>query len=407
MNNRKVTYRLYPAAVQANALIEMLIVHQRIYNRALEERIRVYQEESSSLSFVDQCKRLTRWRRNCSSLSAINAQSLQVTLKRLDLAFQAFFRRIKLGQTPGFPRFKSKERFSGWGYKTHGDGFRFYEGDGLKHGKLKLAGVGMVKLRGKARTSGEIKRCEILHKQDKWYASVTLACQPKRKSGKKAVGLDWGVERFLTIHTHEGKTKEIDNPRHLRKNLPKLKLLQQAVSRKTNKSSHNRKKAVKKLVALHGKIANQRKDFIHQQSARLVKQCGLIACEALSVKNMTRSGGRYKRGLNREILSTAPRQFHSLLKFKAEEAGTIFVEIPTRQVKPSQTCYGCGNQSKKMLSERWHHCHCGISCPRDENAARVILNWAFEWASGRESAELGSHRPSMTLNQETPAIPLG
>lgn len=405
MVNRKVTYRLYPNETQANALVQMLATHQRVYNAALEERIRVYREEKRSLSFVDQCKALTRWRSTYSSLAAINAQSLQVTLKRLDLAFQSFFRRLKAGQTPGFPRFKPLQRFSGWGYKTHGDGFRYYEGTGHTHGKLRLTGIGTIKIRGKARTLGDIKTSEIIHKSGKWYASITIDCQPKRSSGKKAIGLDWGVESFLTIHTKEGNTKEIDNPRHIKSALPKLKALQQSVSRKTNKNSNHRMKAVKKLGMMHAKIANQRKDFQHQLAAKLVKEHGLIAVEALSVKSMTQSCGRYKRGLNREILSTAPTQFHSLLKSKAEEAGAIFVEIPTRKVKPSQTCYRCGNQVKKSLSERMHHCHCGASCSRDENAARVILNWALSWASGQELAKLGSHRGLMTLNQETPAIP--
>ena len=405
MMNRKVTYRLYPTKTQANTLSETLAIHQRVYNAALEERIRVYKAEDRSLTFVDQCKALTQWRKAHSSLAVLNAQSLQVTLKRLDLAFQGFYRRLKTKEKAGFPRFKSIQRYRGWGYKTHGDGFRFIEGKNSAHGTIKLSGIGTIKLRGKARTVGTIKTGEILYKSGKWYASITIACEPKRRCGTKAMGLDWGVASFLTTHDSEEKTQTIDNPRHIKSILPALKTLQQAVARKKNKQSHNRKKVIKKLSRLHAQVANRRKNFHHQEAAKIVAENGLIAVEALSVKTMTASGGNYKKGLNREILSTAPSQFHHLLKSKAEEAGALWIEIPTRKVKPSQTCYRCFKQSKKLLSERVHRCDCGVICSRDENAARVILNWALRWVSGQELAELGSHRWLMTLNQETPAIP--
>ena len=406
MVNRKVTYRLYLNTQQTERMLELLAFHQRIYNTALEERIRIYKEEKRSLSFSDQCKILTKWRSDNPCLAKINAQSLQVTIKRLDLAFQAFYRRLKTTEKPGFPRFKSLARYPGWGYKSHGDGWRLFSGDKNKHGKLRLSGVGMISMRGVARTIGTPKTCEILRKSDKWYASVTVECQPKRAAGTKAVSFDWGIEKFLVLHDSEGKTEEVDNPRHIKSALPKLKKLQQAVSRKTNKSSKNRKKSVKKLARMHAKIASRRKDFQHQEAARIIKDNGLIAAEVLSVKSMTKKGGMHKRGLNREILSTAPTQFYQLLKSKAEEAGVLWIDIPTREVKPSQTCYQCGIQKKKLLSERWHQCDCGANCSRDENAARVILNWALKWVSGQGLAEMGSRRGFAVLNHETPTIPL-
>ena len=405
MVNRKVTYRLYPNHKQIECLLNMLALHQRVYNTALEERIRIYREDGKSLSFADQCKVLTQWRHKHSELSALNAQSLQVTIKRLDLAFQAFFRRVKKGETSGFPRFKSLQRFSGWGYKTHGDGWRLFSGTNAQHGKLRLSGIGLIKLRGRARTAGEAKTCEILHKSGKWYVSITLECKPQRASGTKATGFDWGVSQFLTLHNNKGETSYVNNPRHLKSALKKLKLLQQSVSRKTNKASNNRKKAVKTLAKLHSQIANRRKNFHHQEAARLVKENGLIAAEVLSIKNMTASGGVRKRGLNREILSTAPAHFYALLKSKAEEAGIIWIEVSTRIVKPSQTCYRCKIQVKKALSERWHSCFCGVSCSRDENSARVTLDYALDCVAGQELAEVGSRGSFAALNHETHTIP--
>ncbi|WP_227485182.1 MULTISPECIES: helix-turn-helix domain-containing protein [unclassified Acidithiobacillus] len=174
MPNRKVTYRLYPNAEQEVRLQETLGLHQRLYNTALEERIRVYKETGKGLSFADQCKVLTQWRKMVPALAGLNAQSEQVTLKRLHLAFQHFFRRMKNGETPGFPRFKNIHRYPGWGYKTHGDGWKLHLGISGKHGALYLQFVGNLPIRGKPRTPGRPVTCEIMHKAGKWYASVTL-----------------------------------------------------------------------------------------------------------------------------------------------------------------------------------------------------------------------------------------
>ncbi len=139
---REVTYRLYPTQRQIEALERLRWIHCLLWNTVLDERRRAWQEEQVSLSFSDQCKALTGWRAKSPLLRSVNAQSEQVTLKRLDQAFQHFFRRVKNGKKPGFPRFKPLHRFKGWGYKTHGDGWRLLAGPGMKHGKLRLSGVG-------------------------------------------------------------------------------------------------------------------------------------------------------------------------------------------------------------------------------------------------------------------------
>ena len=117
-----------------------------------------------SISYADQCKSLTTIRQQDPAYLAVNAQSAQVTLKRLDLAFKAFFRRAGAGEEPGLPRFKAKDRFPGFGFKTHGDGFRFTAGKGWRHGKLRLSGVGEMTARGEARTPGRVVCCDIQRK---------------------------------------------------------------------------------------------------------------------------------------------------------------------------------------------------------------------------------------------------
>src|SRR5450755_4174546 len=175
MDCRKIVYRMYPSPSQDTALLDMLGMHQRLYNAALERRIAAWQRTRTSVGFSKQCADLTELRAANDMYAGLNAQSSQVTLKRLDLAFQAFFRRVKSGDEPGFPRFKSFGRFSGWGYKTHGDGFRFTPGNGKvsrrkdgprqRHGILRLSGIGNVQARGRARTPGEVTTCEVRRKR--------------------------------------------------------------------------------------------------------------------------------------------------------------------------------------------------------------------------------------------------
>lgn len=383
---RKVVYRLYPSRSQDAALLDMLGAHQRLYNAALEQRITAWRLRRHSVGLVDQCHDLTELRADDEQYRALNAQSSQVTLKRLDLAFQAFFSRCKSGQTPGFPRFRSFDRFAGWGYKTHGDGFRFTPGERNRHGKLRLSGIGTIPVRGRARTHGEVRTCEIQRKAGRWYASLTVNCQPKRSSGTTAIGLDWGVETFVTLAHEDGGFSAIENPRFTRGSSTQLECAQQKLALKT-KGSNNRKKGKRVVAAVHRKAVNRRHNFLHQTSARLIANYGLIGTETLTVSNMTRSAkgtveepGRnvaQKAGLNREILSTAPSAFLEMLRYKAAEAGSAFVEINSRKLKPSQTCSDCGRREKKALSQRMHTCECGLTISRDENGARNNLLWAI------------------------------
>lgn len=134
--------------------------------------MRRHEAGEARYTFSAMCKDLTVWRGYTDALRALNAQSLQVTAKRVALAFDAFFRRIKSGEAPGYPRFKSAQRFGGWGYKTYGDGWKLHQPDG-QHGTVRLSGIGQIRIRGKGRFSGSPKTAEVMHKAGKWYLSVT------------------------------------------------------------------------------------------------------------------------------------------------------------------------------------------------------------------------------------------
>ncbi|WP_414039385.1 RNA-guided endonuclease InsQ/TnpB family protein [Acidithiobacillus sp. M4-SHS-6] len=418
---RKVTYRLYPSAGQAERLQEMLGLHQRLYNTALEERIRVYRETGKGLSFADQCKVLTQWRKAVPALAALNAQSEQVTLKRLHLAFQHFFRRVKNGETPGFPRFKNIHRYPGWGYKTNGDGWKLHMGESGKHGSLYLQSLGNIPIRGKPRTAGKPVTCEVLHKAGRWYASVTLEIESvHRERGTDIGAFDWGLADYLTIVTPNGM-ETVANPRHLRNQLAELKRLGQEVSRKIRTAqqisgkkkgfpvSASLRRAIQHLACLHAKIARSRKDFLHQTSAWLISRFGALATEIL---DMVRDGGARKKGLHREIHAAAPSAFLKMTRTKAEEAGSWYEEAPTRQLKPTQRCHACWKlpDERKKLSDRRHQCpHCGTTCGRDENAALVLLRWletrlAGESGSGREPSEVWSGGGFAAMKHKTHAI---
>lgn len=397
---RKVTYAIYPNATQEAVLLDMKGAHQRLYNAALEERISAWTRCKVSVRFADQCKALTEIRGIHPEYQALNAQSAQVTLKRLDLAFQSFFRRVKAGDAPGFPRFKGFDRFSGWGYKTHGDGWRLFPGEGFHNGRLRVSGVGNLRIRGQARLAGEPVTCEILHKNGRWFASVTLDVEPGRTCGKGAAGLDWGVETFATLVHANGRIQPIANPRWVKQAEDSLAQAQRVLSRRKGpvggKPSKGWLKAKAVVTRIQRKTANRRLNFLHQETAKLVGSLGLIATEALAVKAMTASAKgtvdepgknvKQKAGLNQAILDTAPAAFLSILKAKAEEATAEWVEVPTKKVKPSQTCSKCGHQRKKAMEERKHVCEaCGHAEGRDSNAARVMLNWALSGQDhGRE-----------------------
>ncbi len=393
--NRRVTFKLYPNRAQQASLERLTDLHRMLYNAALEERIEAYRKAKVSISYADQCKSLTVIRAQDPAFLAVNAQSAQVTLKRLDLAFKAFFRRVKAGaDEAGFPRFKSRDRFPGFGFKTHGDGFRFTPRDGWRHGKLRLSGIGEMVARGEARTPGRIVCGDIQRKADGWYLSLVVECEPHREHGEREAGLDWGVETLATLAYAPGEYGKFENDRHLAAEQDALKTEQRVLSKALRgKRSKRALKAKKAMARRHRKIANRRKDRNHQITSRLVREHKLIVTEELSVVNMTASAkgtvekpGRQvaqKAGLNRAILDATPGSFLNMLTYKAEEAGATVDILNTRKHRPSQTCPCCDAVRKKALSDRRHECACGFKATRDQASALTMLTAGLR-LSGRE-----------------------
>ena len=394
MQIRRITFKLYPSPQQAVEMERQRVLHQQLYNGALEERIGAYRR-GVRLSFVEQSRLLKVIKAECPDYAALYFHTLSETLAKLDRAYVAFFRRVKAGGTPGFPRFKSRDRFSGWAYKAHKNGFWVTLRDGGKHGRLRLSGIGEMSMRGSMREPGEVRTCNIVWRGGAWFASIVMRGASTRLCGTEACGLDWGVTTFATVVTGSGALLEIANPRHGKRTAARLAKAQQALARK-RRGSARRLKAKLRVRSLLEKTRQQRHDFLHQTSAALVKRFGFIATEELAVSNMTASargtaekpGSRVaqKAGLNREILDTAPSAFLDMLSYKAQNAGATMVRINTRKHRPSQTDPISGEVRKKPLSQRTHTLPDGRVIGRDHAAAWVILNVAMSNGGGTADA---------------------
>jgi len=419
MERRKVTFKLYPNATQADRLTGWIRLHCELYNAAIEERISAYQKQGKSISYYDQQNVLPEIKAARPEFVELGSHALQQTLRKLDLAFQAFFRRVKAGQTPGFPRFKASKRFSGFCYPDPA-GWKLAQ-NGTRGATIRL-GSGKdamsIRARGRHRFGDGAKPNDltITRKNGEWFASVTLrvsedACA-RARTGDAHRGVDFGLNDWATFD--DGET--IANPRFVRNEMPRMADLQRQQARK-KRGSIRYKRLGKQVAKVHERIGNLRREFLHKTTTRMVKSCAVIATEELRVNNMSRSAagtqdkpGRMvkpKAGLNREILSAGLSMAHNMLAYKAVEAGTRLHVSNTRQLKPSQRCATCWGIVPKTLAQRMHVCtHCGHTAQRDQNAASVVLIDAHTPGAGvaaRPKPLARQRAKSRSETRETPA----
>jgi putative transposase len=332
--------------------------HRRLYNACLDYRRLAYEMYSASVTYVD-CSRWFRAQRATNPYYArLNFSSAQATMRRLDKAFQAFFRRVKAKENPGYPRFKGRDRFDSIEFPSYGDGIR------LLGTKLRVQHVGTIKVKLHREIEGKIKTVTLKKEAGHWYAifSCELPDVPILPSTKPPVGIDVGLEAFLT--TSDGDREP--NPRYLQNALPELRRAQRAHSRK-RKGGRNRRKSKRKLAKAHARVKRLRKEHHHQVALRLVRRYGFIAAESLDIAEILKSGR-----LARSIADAGWDGFLRTLQCKAESAGIAFVSVDPRGT--SQRCSQCGATVPKGLWDRWHQCDsCGLSLHRDENSAKEVL----------------------------------
>jgi putative transposase len=261
-------YRLYPTRVQEGALAVLLGQHRRLYNLALRERRDVYEAEERTVSYGEQSARYKESRKVLPSFAALNFSSAQATLRRLDRAFRAFFRRVKARECPGYPRFKPEGRFRTLEFPSYGNGCRL-KGKGDDSARLYVQHVGDVKVKLHRPVGGKIKTVSVKKSfaSGKWFVifSCDLGNATKATQDDPAVGIDLGLKSFLV--TSEGA--EVLPPRYYQKAQKKLRRDQRALARK-KKGSNRRRKARHRVAKLHEKVANQRRDFHHKQARNLV-----------------------------------------------------------------------------------------------------------------------------------------
>lgn len=359
---------LSPAAAQRAAA--QLALCCELYNAALQERRDAYRIAGVSLSAASQSAQLPALKQLRPELKAVGSQVLQDVLQRLDRAYQAFFRRVKAGTAPGFPRFKSVKRYDSLTFKQAG--WKLATPNGMRR-TLTLQGIGTCNLRWSRDLEGVVKTVTL--KRDRcgdWF--VTFSCdhvaeQPLPATGT-SVGIDLGLEHFLT--TSDGV--HVANPRPLRAAEAQLKRTQRRVSKRT-RGSHRRRKLVRTLARQHRKVERVRRDFHQKTALHLVRQYDVIAVEQLNVKGMQRSR------LAKSVSDAGWGGFLQTLRFKAASAGREVVAV--NPAGTSQRCSSCGAVVSKPLSVRVHACGCGYVAHRDVNAAKNVLQLALQHHAAR------------------------
>lgn len=384
-------YRLSPNKEQAEKLQWVLDHCRELYNAALQERRDAYAiikqhpsyydlawrrqaTKDTRINFFSQAAQVAAIRETCQEYYDIPVAVLRDALKRVEHACQAFYRRCKQGDNPGYPRFQGKVRY---------DSFTYPNMDGLKVKKkhVTLSRIGDIKITLHRPIEGRIKTCTIKREGSHW--SIAFCCEVETETlpvSYEDVGIDLGVTHLAALSNGE----TIDNPRHYRRAEKKLATLQQALSRK-KRGSNRRHKAVQSVGKAHRKVSSQRKDYLHKVSRHLVNRYQMIVFEELQTTNMSKrakpkqdeegnylpNGGSAKSGLNKSIRDAGWAMLVSMVTSKAECAGRTVLQVNPRYT--SQICSGCGTVKKKELSERWHSCICGTELDRDTNAAINIL----------------------------------
>ncbi len=360
-------FRMYPNKQQEAMLDLTLETCRHLYNTALANRKNCYELEGISRSYEDQAATLTlekkegRWQ--------VFSQVSQDVLKRVDKAFKAFFRRVKAGEKPGYPRFKGK----GW-YKS----FTYpQKGFNLEGSKLTLSKIGSIRIFIHREVEGKIKICTI--KKDSlghWFAVLVVEIDNiSLVEPKTAIGVDVGLKSLVALST--GDT--IQYPRYYVQTQQKLAVAQRNLSRK-KKGSANRRKAKAKVAKISQDVQHHRDEFLHQASRKLVDSADLIVFENLNISGMLKN-----HHLSKHIQDHAWGKLIQFAQSKAAKAGKIVELVGARYT--SQKCSQCGIIVPKTLAERVHLCpNCGLEMDRDINASLNIRTLGLRGRAYRDTA---------------------
>ena len=431
---RSFKYQMRPTAKQSQALTAMLKDHCDLYNAALQERRDSYRHVSkTSTSYYDQSAQLSQIRAQDAAhavdggVSRWSFSSQQATLRRLNKAFTAFFDRVKKGQTPGYPRFRSVHRFDAVEFPKNGDGCQWAATP--KTGTstwthVRLQGVGHVKVNIHRPWAGRVKTITVKREgtraHPKWFVIISCDDVPEHPlpTTGLAVGIDLatGANGLGWLATCDTTTGELDTPAALL-NVRAYKRLetklaaaqQQAAASKPNpgkRSSVRHKRDKDRVRAIHSKIARVRAGHLHKVSTMLVREYDVIVHENLNVKNMTKAPapkpnptpvdgrGDYlpnqaaaKAGLNKSILDSGWSTLIGMINVKAECAGRSV--IPINPAYTSQECHACGTTDAQARNGKVYSCtnpDCAWTGDADQNAALNILRAGLALTDSSQAA---------------------
>ncbi|MBF0475370.1 MAG: transposase [Deltaproteobacteria bacterium] len=380
-------YRIYPTKSQISALENQFSMCRHLYNWSLQERIEAYQSEKKSLPYEDQANKLPALKRERPWFKNVYSQVLQDVLKRLDKGFTAFFRRVKAGETPGFPKFKKRGQWNSITYPQHAH---------RPAGKVvNIPKVGDVKLiyHREIPQQAKIKTLTVTKEADKWFAcfSVELPFNVEPKQDLlPSIGIDLGLIDFL--YASDGS--HVPAPRYYRKLQKGLARLQRRFA-KAEKRSNKWYRLLAAIQKVYYRLRCLKHDFLHKTVNSLLAKADAVFHEDLNIRGMiwrpkAKQGedGKYfpngagaKSGLNKSIADAAWGQFLTILGYKAAEQNKVALAVPPHYT--SQTCPECGEVVKKSLSVRTHRCPCGFVANRDFAASLNILRVGLDTLAGK------------------------
>jgi putative transposase len=353
-------YRLKPTSAQRHILDEQLEVCRYVYNRTLGTRKAAYEQRGESLNYYATAKTLPAWKAERPELQQVHSQVLQNVQVRVDLAFQAFFGRVKAGEAPGYPRFRGKGWYDSFIYPQYGNGVR------LAGERLYLSKIGQVRVRLHRPIEGTIKTVTLQRDHfGNWYACFSCEVAPKPLPPTDTIaGIDLGL-KTLAVLSDGGAIKR---QRWMKRDERDIARLQRKKER-FPKGSAERRKVIQALNHAYARAKNRRNNFAHQESRKLVTTYQLLVFEKLDIAEMQSNGNKV---VNRGIADVAWGQFVQFTTYKAENAGRTVLFVNPRGT--TQICSGCGESVPEDLSVRTHDCpHCGLELDRDLNAARNVL----------------------------------